>query len=197
MAKKTSTSSSTKNAGSGAQFEAGVAKLMTLAVQMGQQVRAMNLTSLTPEERMHTMGKLRDGEADAMNAVYDTMDKFPGVFWALATKDGGTNANVVETAPARASLASAQDLGPVLSALEALTTHVSDHVIASANAAKEVSVPAYAIGRTSAKQDPAIRTSLSKALEFYGMPNRIKTGRVVRAAKKQAKAAKKAKSAGT
>jgi hypothetical protein len=201
-AKKTNASTSTakgakstKSAGSGAQFEAGVAKLMTLAVQMQQQVRGMGLTSLTPGERTHTMGKLRDGEVEAMGNVLDVVDDNPALFSALAGKDGGTNPDVVETAPARAMLARSQDMSPVVSALQGLLTLVSDDVIASANSAKELTVPAYAIARASASADAKLKAELAPALTFYGAATRLRTERSKRAANKLAKAAKKSKTA--
>ena len=170
-AKKTTSSSSTKNAGSGAQFEAGVAKLMTLAVQMEQQGKAMGLVGLTNEERIHSM-RLRTGEPAAITNIFNVVDQNPSLFQSLAARDGGTDEGTVETAPARASLARAQDLGPVVSALQQVLQLMTDDVLASTQTAKELSVPAYAIARN---------------------PARVRTGKIKRAANKAEKSAKKAK----
>ena len=153
--------------GNGASFETSVADLLAQAQAMKTSLDALGLASLTEEERLHSPGKLRTKEGDAMTAILDTVDGFPQVFGALADKDGGADPNVVETAPARAALARVQTLGPVAAVLESVLTRVSDDVLASAATAKEVTVPAYAIGKVNAASNPKVRKTLAGAINFY------------------------------
>jgi hypothetical protein len=60
---------------------------------------AEGLVSLTPDARLHSSGKLRDGEEEVMTDVLDTIDQYPGVFIALAPHDHGKDDKVVETGP--------------------------------------------------------------------------------------------------
>jgi len=73
----------------------------------------------------------------------------------------------VETAPARTALAEAQGLGALSAALQALATQVSDAILACATQAKDVSVPAYAIGKAGAATDPSLRKAMATSISFY------------------------------
>jgi len=66
---------------------------------------AFDLARFTADERLHSNGRLRDGEDEVMVNILDTIDEMPGLFAALANRDHGSNPNIVETAPARAALA--------------------------------------------------------------------------------------------
>jgi formiminotetrahydrofolate cyclodeaminase len=166
-------------------FAAAIADVLATAQAMRASLDALDLASLTEEERRHSAGKLRNGEAAAMTTILDTVDAFPQAFEALAPKDNGVNPNVVETAPSRASLARSQTLAPLAIVLESLVTRVSDDMLASA---KEVTTPAYAIGKANAASNPKVRKSLATAIDFYTKASRHTS--------KPAKTAKPAKSTG-
>jgi hypothetical protein len=169
-------------------FAAAIADVLATAQAMRASLDALDLASLTEEERRHSAGKLRNGEAAAMTTILDTVDAFPQAFEALAPKDNGVNPNVVETAPSRASLARSQTLAPLAIVLESLVTRVSDDMLASAASAKEVTTPAYAIGKANAASNPKVRKSLATAIDFYTKASRHTS--------KPAKTAKPAKSTG-
>ena len=128
---------------------------------------ALDLASLTADERVHTNGKLREGEAEALVVVLDAVDAHPSRFAALAAHDHGVDDSVVETAPARRALARRAALAPIASALSALASRVNDDVLASAALAKDVAGPAYAIIRANSGLDKALKASASKAIDFY------------------------------
>jgi hypothetical protein len=192
----------TKKNGSGngssvTSFEAQVAKAQTSANALLAMLKALGCQVLTDEERLHTMGKLRVGEDKAMNAVFDTMDANPVVFESLADKDGGTDPNTVETQPARDALTEAEALSPLVDVLAEMHTIVSDGMIANGQFAKELSVPAYAIGKALAVTNKTIRTQLAPAITFYGVSARRNVASKQRAANAVVRATKKAKKAAT
>jgi hypothetical protein len=160
------------------------------AQTMRAQIDSLGLASLTEDERKHSAGKLRNGEAAAMTTILDTVDLFPAVFAALADKDGGFDANLVETAPSRALIARAQVLAPFAAVVETILSRVSDDMLSSAATAKEVTGPAYAIGKANATSNPKVKRALSTAIDFYAKSVRVKGA-------KAAKAAKSAKTAAT
>jgi len=180
------------SSGNGAGFGAQVQKLSAAVKALAAQVGAMGLAGLTSEQRQTSMGKLRVGEADAIETIFDAMDAFPQVFVALAPRDGGVDPNAVETAPARAALAQSLALAPVLKSVQALEQTLSDAVIAYAEQAKQVSVPAYRIGAASAPVDAALAKAMATSMDFYGHPARTVSRRKKVAATRASKAAKKA-----
>jgi hypothetical protein len=179
----------TKSAGSSTTFTTQVQKLLASAQSLAASYAALGLPSLTSDEQLHSNGKLRVGEADAMTTIFDAMDDFPGVFAALAAKDGGVDPTEVETGPARGNLAQAQALAPLSAALQALDAQVSSAILALAGQAKDVSVPAYAIGKASAASDPKVRTALATAISFSGGPSqkRVASKKIAAAKAKKAK----------
>jgi hypothetical protein len=174
-------------------FAQSATNLIALAKQMLAELNMMGLASLTVEERAHSNGKLREGEADAVSTVFDAVDAVPGVFASLADKDGGSDPEVVETAPARAALARSQQLAPFVALIETIGQRASDDVLASASTAKALSIPAYAIGRTNASLNKPLRTAIAPAISFYGAPALLRTTRATRAVNAAKKAAKKSK----
>jgi hypothetical protein len=160
--------STAKTAKSTIAFATQAQKLLASAQALAASFAALGLPTLTSDEVLHSNGKLRAGEVAAMTAIFDAMDAFPGVFAALAAKDGGIDPTKVETDPARTDLAQVQALAPLSAALKALDAEVSNAILALAGQAKTVSVPAYAIGKASAASDPQVRKALAAAITFYG-----------------------------
>jgi hypothetical protein len=187
---KTASSSSSSSAAASAKLTAQIQKLAANLQALASQFRDLGLPELTSEDRVHSSGRLRGGEAAAITSIFDAMDAFPGVFAALAAKDGGEDPAAVETAPGRAALAQATTLAPLAAAIQAFDTSVSDAILASAAQAKDVSVPAYAIGKASAASDPKVRKSMAAAMSFYSRSSqRLATSKKIAATK--AKNAKK------
>ncbi len=131
------------------------------------ELDAQELSAYTADERLHSSGKLREGEPDAMLCVLDTVDKHPGQFASLAPADHGKDDKLVETGPAREALARRALLAPLAAKLSSLATRVGDDVLASSALARDVTVPAYAIIKANAPINPALRKSASKALDFF------------------------------
>jgi hypothetical protein len=189
--KKTSTGNGASAANAA---NAKVQKIATGLSAIATQIAALGLPSLTAEERATASGRLRGGEDVALLAILDTMDAFPAVFQSLAAKDFGTDDTAVETAPSRAALAQGEALQALVATAQQLAQSLSDAVLAAFTQVKEVTVPAYAIGKASAVNDAAVRKVLAPALDFYGAQSRRRTIDKKVKATKAAKAAKKSPS---
>lgn len=157
-----------KKQGARAGDVAAAVKVAREAVKAAKAALATHdLARLTAEERLHSSGKLREGEDRAILALFDTIDKFPATFQALADRDGGVDPSAVETAPARAALERRALLAPLVTELEELHAAVSDDVLSCAETAKAVSGPAYAIAKANAPVDAKLRKAVSATLDFY------------------------------
>ncbi|APR82198.1 Hypothetical protein A7982_07547 [Minicystis rosea] len=148
-------------------LEKAVQKARAAVAAAVSELEKHDLESLTPDGRLHSSGKLREGEDEAMVSILDAVDAQPGVFAALAPHDHGQDAKVVETAPARTALARRALLAPLAKDLDALLTRVSDDMISSGEKAKDVTVPAYAIIKANADIAPALRKTAAPAIGFY------------------------------
>ncbi|APR87536.1 hypothetical protein A7982_12885 [Minicystis rosea] len=148
-------------------LEKAVQKARSAVAAVMSELEAHDLESLTPDDRLHSSGRLRDGEGEAMLSILDTVDAHPGLFAALAPHDHGNDDNAVETAPARAALARRALLAPLAKDLDTLLTRVSDDMMSSGEKAKDVTVPAYGIIKASAAIAPALRKAAAPAIGFY------------------------------
>ena len=147
---------------------ASVVKTARDAVRAARTALAtVDLAKLTADERLHSGGRLRDGEDEALSTVLDTIDAHGPTFQSLADRDGGVDPSALETGPARAALARRALFAPLASELEALLTAVNDDVLASADLVKQLTVPAYAIAKANAPVNAKLRKSVSGALDFY------------------------------
>lgn len=126
------------------------------------------LVTLTEDERRHSDGKTRAGEADALSSVADAADLRPQYFAPLAAKDGGTDPKQFETDLLRDHLVRRKILAELLTASEGLTTPISDTVLSLGEHVRPVLLAAYQIAKPLAAQDDALRTKLAPALDFYG-----------------------------
>jgi hypothetical protein len=157
-------------------------------------LETIGLVSLTTAERKDSNGKLRNGEPAAMLNVLATVDAFTNLFASIADKDGGVDDTLVETAPARADLATWTALAPVSAAIEALHSAVSDTMLLAAQEANEVVGAAYPILRINANSNPKLAKAGAVAIAFYGhaakqrAANKAKAARAAKAAAKANKA---------
>ncbi len=175
-----------KTAKKASQINGSLAKVIADAQALKKEIAALGLPGLTAEERLHSNGRLRENEPAAMTSVFDTVDAFPAIFQSLVGDDGDvTDA----TTTARASLATATALAPLGALLDAMQSQVSDGILANASQAKDVSLPAYTIGKANAESNAKVRKVLSAAIDFYGAPGRKRAERKTR----EANAAKKKK----
>ena len=156
-----------KGGTSDAALAKATAEVLADLAKMEAKLDAFELAALTADERLHSSGRLRDGEPALLGTVLDTVDAHPGRFQAIAASDHGVDDTVVETAPARTALARRALLAPLAAKLEALWTRVADDVLASGHLVREVTTPAYAIIRANAAVDRELRKAASTALDFY------------------------------
>ncbi len=151
--------------------EVGLASVVKTAHDAVRAARmalsAIDLAQLTADERLHSGGRLRDGEEAALTTLLDTIDAHGPTFQSLADRDGGGDPTALETGPARAALARRALFAPLATELEALLTSVNDDVLASADVVKQLTVPAYAIAKANAPVNAKLRKSVSGALDFY------------------------------
>src|SRR5581483_9164572 len=88
------------------------------------------LVELTTEARVHSNGRLRDGEPAAMRAILDAADTHPSYFESLAASDHGSDDRVFETQPARDDLARRDLLVEPAGRVAALAERFSDSLLA-------------------------------------------------------------------
>jgi hypothetical protein len=138
------------------------------------------LYSYDDEARRHSTGRLREGESKAMRSLLDAADKRPELFVAVATRDHGEDDALFETAPARGDLARFDALSRLGEVLQPFTEQVADTKLRLGELARDVTMPAYAVGKAAAVGDPKFAPLMAKVVSFYG-------GASVKAAKTKAK----------
>jgi hypothetical protein len=155
-------------------FAEQIAGLTATAEQLCQRIEALGFAQLTDEERLHSRGRLREGEVEALESTLDTIDAHPGLFASLAAQDHGKDDSLVETAPAREALVRAAALLPLQQALSRALARVGDEVLASAALTKDVTIPAYAIIKVNAPLSASVRKKAAPALDFHAAKVRPK-----------------------
>ena len=145
----------------------GIAQALAMIGKLEGQLDTLGLASLTKDERLHSTGKLRDGEEPVLEVILKTIDTHSTLFTSIADKDGGQDPTKVETAPSREALARRAALVPLFDALERLAKRVGDDILASGEHVKDVTIPAYAIIRANAPLNDELRRSAADALNFY------------------------------
>jgi hypothetical protein len=166
MPKSKTTSTSVANQASKALTKSVSAAIASIKAAR-EDLEGQGLASKTQEERLYSNGKLREGEAEVMTVVLDTMDRFPGIFASLAARDHGEDDKVLETGPARAALARMALLKPLQAELEALLTRVSDDILECAELVKDVTSPGYAIIKANEAVAPEVRKASAPAITYY------------------------------
>ncbi len=131
------------------------------------------LITLTEAERRSSDGRLRDGEAEALAAVLDATEKRPGAFDVLADKDGGVDPQAIETARPRDQLQRSLALDGLATQLEALARDVRDTQLVLGGNVRRVLLAAYQLAKSLAKHDPALRSALAPAMDFYAAPAKL------------------------
>jgi hypothetical protein len=170
---------------------AAIQEALTHLIAASAALAKLGPVAYTSAQRITSNGKLRDGEADVMNGILDTVDAFHAVFSSIADKDGGIDDAKVETGPARAHIALWSALAPVAAKIDEIQTAIADKMLHEASSAKDVTLPAYAIIRANAPANAKLAKAGQRAMSFYGHPAKQ---RAANAAKK-ARAEKKAKPA--
>lgn len=174
MATKKKAAKKTASAGAGgAVLESTVSELQKALVGVAKAFDAVEqitskLPQLTPEERLSSLGRLRDKEPAAILALCGVMDAFPMHFVAIADQDQGEDDSVVETQPTRDNIARREALVPFVARAQEISERFSDAVLVLGDLARQVSVPAYRIATTAAQVDKKFRSALSPVTTHYG-----------------------------
>lgn len=161
-----------KNVLRNANLGAVAAQALGQLQELQRKLAAFGLSSLTTDDRKHSNGRFREGEEEAAQAILNTIEKSPALFSSLAPLDHGKDANVVEVGPSRDALERRKTLAPLAEALEKLLQLINDDLLATGQAVKDLTVPAYAIIKVNAGVNRDVKNAASAALDFYNAPAR-------------------------
>jgi len=120
------------------------------------------VAALSREERRLSTGKVGDEELPELEAILDAMDANPGLFTALAARDGGVDPGAVETAPTRRAIDTLRAMAPALEAVRALDVALSDTRLRLGERVREVTTAARAIAKANAPVNDGVRAGLAK-----------------------------------
>lgn len=127
------------------------------------------LVLYTVDDRTHSDGRVRnEGEENALRAIGATIERDPAPYQVLASKDHGRDPKRLETELLMARLDRRAVLAKLAKRLTPLAQKFEDTVLAQGELCKPVLSAAYQIGKALAEHDPATRTTLQPALDYYG-----------------------------
>ena len=182
---------------SGDLADMAIAQLQTAVQQaMGAiaTIRAAlpNPTRLTTEERKHSGGKLKNGEAAVLQTVCDVAadPKYAPMVASLADRDFGTDPSSFEAGLLKERLQRVAVLAPLAQALESLGQDISDTELELGELSAQPARDAYAILKTVAKTDATLSARIKDVIDFYAAIAQaaLKTKRAKKAAAVQAMA---------
>jgi hypothetical protein len=127
---------------------------------------------LTGDERIHSDGRFRDGESDALRVVLDGVDLAPHYFTALADKDEGHDPERFETELLRDRLARRDLLNQLAAELEPSFTALTDTVLHLGSRVRPAALAAYRIAKSISSADRKLSTVIAPAIDFFGRPAR-------------------------
>jgi hypothetical protein len=144
------------------------------ALELIAELRALvpGTVTLTEDERRHSLGRLRDGEHDALRLVLDVVDSAPKYFESLADEDEGHEPGRFETNLLRDRLARREILAEIQQAIEPVATGLADTVLHLGGQVRPAVLAAYRIAKTVSRTDRKLRSALSGAIDFYSAPAR-------------------------
>lgn len=151
-----------------------IAQLQAAVQQVTSHVAAIraalpNPTRLTTEERKHTGGKLKNGEAAVLAIVCQVAQdpKYAPMVASLADRDYGTDPTTFEAALLEERLQRIAVLAPVAQLLLSLAEDISDTVLELGEISAQPARDAYAILKTVAKSDAALSARIKDVIDFY------------------------------
>ena len=140
------------------------------------QLRAMSnqtavmlpgLQALPEGERKALGAYLREGESAAITAVFQTVEVRADLRSVIARKGGEATEGAVDIAALGGQVAKANALDELAAHYKALAQRCADTAMVLRAEARDVASDAYEILRPFARHDPAIRTALQPAIDFY------------------------------
>lgn len=126
------------------------------------------LVTLTDDERRHSGGRFRAGEAEALSSVIDVAEAKPHLFEGLANADNGKDPARFETELLRDHLQRAAALQPLATKLEGLSHRLNDSLLHLGEETKPVMLQAYGLAKPQSALDATIRSAMAKAIDFFG-----------------------------
>lgn len=142
------------------------------ATELLDRVEALlpGLVELDVRARKYSIGKLADGEDDALLTIFDAAEAHPDYFRALAAADEGQRDRLFETVHARAALARRSMLHGLSTRLGALHKKTTDTELELGAKARVIGLAAYVVGRLNVTASDELKSALGKALSFFGGP---------------------------
>ena len=142
--------------------------------QVARELRQMfpGQVVLTADERIHSEGKLRDGESAVLHVVLDGVDLAPHYFAALADSDLGNDPERFETDLLRDRLARRDLLNQLAVEVGAAFTALTDTVLDLGSRVRPVTLAAYRMAKSISKADKKLSTAIAPAIDFYAKPAR-------------------------
>lgn len=147
-----------------------LAERVARAEQLAREIDELfpGLAPLTDDERLHTSGRFRDGEEEALRAMLAGARLRPELFASLADKDEGHDPGTFEVELLEDRLARRALLQRLSVALAPVADKASDTMLHLGDQSRPVLLAAYRIAKTVAETDDKLRQKISGALNFYG-----------------------------
>ena len=127
----------------------------------------VNPTQLTPDQRLHSSGKLRAGEAEALIAALDVAKAYPASFVSLATMDNGVDPSTFEADLVANRLRNAAALEPLVATMDDITHKLSDCMLALNDEARGPAKDVYALAKALAHSIPAVESMIASTVAYY------------------------------
>ena len=145
------------------------------ALALIEQAKALlpGLLLLSSDERRHTNGHYRDGEAEALQPLTDLAKKKPALFESLADEDAGSDPTKFEPDLIGDRLARVLALTPIVEATEALSQLASDSNLHLGEQTRPVLLSMYDIAKPPARRDASVMTFVAPAMTFYAKTARL------------------------
>jgi hypothetical protein len=134
------------------------------------QVQALlpGLRTMTEDERLHTGGKLRTGESEALHRVIDAIRAQPAYFASLADEDEGRDPTQLEVELIADRLARRDLLARLQGQFAAVEQPIADSMHHLGEQTRMVLLAAYRIARTMARTDQKLRDLIAPVIDYYG-----------------------------
>ena len=144
-------------------------QIATQVTAFVSQIRTLvvNPTRYTPDQRMHSAGRLKDGEGPMLQKVLDVAAAYPASFESLANLDFGEDPSTFEVGLVGDRLAKAAILGPLVDLLNALVQDLSDSTLELNGTGRQPASEAYVIAKALAKTNPIINGMIADVIGYY------------------------------
>ncbi len=124
---------------------------------------------LSPEERKLVSGRIQEGESAVLKVLVETAQQpaYAPLLVSLSDQDLGVDPDAFEPALLGERLEKVEVLAPLAHALAHLSDAIGDTMIELEQLARDPLLDAYAILKSAAKTDPALKSRLLPVIRFY------------------------------